>query len=78
MVKFCHISSKQITMTGKIARVTDRGFGFITPDDGQKDVFFHAKDLQDVEFNDLKEGESVTFEIVDGPKGPAAANVARA
>ena len=55
-----------------------RGFGFITPDDGQKDVFFHAKDLQDVEFNDLKEGESVTFEIVDGPKGPAAANVARA
>ncbi len=65
-------------MTGKIARVTDRGFGFITPDDGQKDVFFHAKDLQDVEFNDLKEGEAVTFEIVDGPKGPAAANVARA
>ena len=42
-------------MTGKIARVTDRGFGFITPDDGQKDVFFHAKDLNGVEFNDLKE-----------------------
>jgi CspA family cold shock protein len=65
-------------MTGKIARVTDRGFGFITPDDGQKDVFFHAKDLNGVEFNDLKEGEMVTFDIVDGPKGPAAANVARA
>jgi CspA family cold shock protein len=65
-------------MTGKIARVTDRGFGFITPADGQKDVFFHAKDLNGVEFNDLREGDEVTFEIVDGPKGPAAANVARA
>jgi cold shock protein len=65
-------------MTGKIARVTDRGFGFITPDDGAKDVFFHAKDLNGVEFNDLKEGEAVTFDIVEGPKGPAAANVARA
>jgi CspA family cold shock protein len=73
------ILSKQINkMTGKIARVTDRGFGFITPDDGQKDVFFHAKDLNGVEFNDLKEGEMVTFDIVDGPKGPAAANVSRA
>ncbi len=65
-------------MTGKIARVTDRGFGFITPEDGQKDVFFHAKDLNGVEFNDLREGDDVTFEIVDGPKGPAAANVSRA
>ncbi len=65
-------------MTGKIARVTDRGFGFITPDDGQKDVFFHAKDLVEVAFNDLREGDMVTFEIVEGPKGPAAANVQRA
>jgi len=65
-------------MTGKIARVTDRGFGFITPDSGEKDVFFHAKDVQGVEFNDLKEGDAVSFDIVDGPKGPAAANVARA
>lgn len=65
-------------MKGKIARVTDRGFGFITPDDGQKDVFFHAKDLVDVDFNDLREGEDVLFDIVEGPKGPAAANVRRA
>lgn len=65
-------------MTGTIARVTDRGFGFIKPDDGQKDVFFHAKDLVEVAFNDLREGERVSFEIVDGPKGPAAANVQRA
>ena len=65
-------------MTGKIARVTDRGFGFITPDEGDKDVFFHAKDVIDVEFNELNDGDAVTFEIVDGPKGPAAADVARA
>ena len=65
-------------MTGKIARVTDRGFGFITPDEGDKDVFFHAKDLIEVEFNDLKDGDAVTFDIEEGPKGPAAANVALA
>ncbi len=64
-------------MTGKIARVTDRGFGFITPNDGEKDVFFHAKDVVDVEFNDLQEGDAVTFDVVEGPKGPAAENVAR-
>lgn len=65
-------------MTGKIARVTDRGFGFITPDDGEKDVFFHAQNVVDVEFNDLKEGDAVTFEVEEGPKGPAATDVTRA
>ena len=63
-------------MTGKIARLTDRGFGFITPDDGEKDVFFHANELQGATFNDMQEGDAVTFEIKDGPKGPAATNVA--
>ena len=65
-------------MTGKIARLTDRGFGFITPDEGDKDVFFHAQSVAGVEFNDLTEGEAVTFEMEEGPKGPAAVNVARA
>ncbi|MFT5849881.1 MAG: CspA family cold shock protein [Patiriisocius sp.] len=65
-------------MTGKIARVTDRGFGFITPDEGDKDVFFHAKDVIDVEFNDLQDGDAVTFDVEEGPKGPAATNVAKA
>jgi len=65
-------------MTGKIARVTDRGFGFITPDEGDKDVFFHAKDLVEVEFDELQEGDAVTFDIEEGPKGPAAANVQKA
>lgn len=66
-------------MTGTIARiVADRGFGFITPDDGSKDVFFHARGLDGVEFDDLREGDKVTFDVENGPKGPAAANVARA
>ena len=66
-------------MTGTIARtVADRGFGFITPSDGGNDVFFHARSLVDVEFDDIKEGDAVTFDLENGPKGPAAANVARA
>tara|TARA_B100000745_G_C20117337_1_gene382520 strand:+ start:204 stop:401 length:198 start_codon:yes stop_codon:yes gene_type:complete len=65
-------------MTGKIARVTDRGFGFITPDEGEKDVFFHAENVVDVEFNELQEGDAVTFDVEEGPKGPAATNVSRA
>ena len=64
-------------MKGTIARLTDRGFGFITPEGGDKDVFFHANGLQGVEFNDLREGDAVTFDMVDGPKGPAAENVQR-
>ncbi len=63
-------------MTGKIARVTDRGFGFITPDEGDKDLFFHAKDLIEVEFDEVKEGDAVTFDVEEGPKGPSATNVA--
>jgi CspA family cold shock protein len=62
-------------MTGTIARVTDRGFGFITPDGGEKDVFFHAQSLVDIHFDDLKEGDKVTFDVEEGPKGPSAANV---
>ena len=66
-------------MTGTIARkVDDRGFGFITPSDGGDDVFFHARSLVDVEFDDLKENDTVSFDMENGPKGPAAANVTRA
>jgi cold shock protein len=65
-------------MKGTIARLTDRGFGFITPEGGDKDIFFHANEVQGVAFNDLREGDSVTYELTDGPKGPAATNVARA
>ena len=65
-------------MTGKVARVTDRGFGFITPETGDKDLFFHANSLQGVSFDQLSEGDVVTFDVEDGPKGPAATNVAPA
>ncbi len=65
-------------MTGKIARLTDRGFGFITPDNGEKDVFFHARALDGIMYDDLKEGDAVTFDVENGPKGPSAANVKRA
>ena len=62
---------------GTIKRLTDRGFGFITQDGEDKDLFFHAKELQGVEFNDLKEGDRVQFEVSESPKGPNAINVSR-
>ncbi len=66
-------------MTGIIARKKDdNGYGFIKPDDGSKDVFFHAQSVVDGLFDELKEEERVSFDIEEGPKGPAAANVRRA
>lgn len=65
-------------MKGTIARKQEKGYGFIKPDDGSKDVFYHLSSVVGVAFDDLNEGDAVTFEIVDGPKGPAAANVQRA
>ena len=65
--------------SGTIARLTDRGYGFIKPDDGEKDLFFHAKDLQDgLRYDDLREGEKVTFDIAESQKGPNAVAVRRA
>jgi CspA family cold shock protein len=65
-------------MTGTIIRKTDKGFGFIKPDDGGKDVFFHATSVVDATFDEIEEGAKVTFEIEQGPKGPAARDVRRA
>ena len=62
---------------GTIARITDRGFGFISREGEEKDLFFHSSDLKNVEFNDLKEGDKVTFDVTDGEKGPRATNVTR-
>ena len=65
--------------TGTIARlVTDRGFGFISREGEDKDLFFHAKEVVDEAYDSLKEGDTVTFEVVDGPKGPNAIKVAKA
>jgi CspA family cold shock protein len=53
----------------------DKGFGFITPEDGSKDCFVHHSAIQASGFKTLDEGARVEFEIVAGPKGPAAENV---
>ena len=65
-------------MTGTIKKKTDRGFGFIAREGETKDLFFHSKDLNGVTFEELKEGETVNFDVEDGDKGPSAKNVTRA
>lgn len=65
-------------MQGTIKTLTDRGFGFIGREGGEKDLFFHSKDLQGVTFDELKVGDALQFEVADGQKGPAAVNVSRA
>ena len=62
-------------MKGTIKTKTDRGFGFIARDGEVKDLFFHSNDLNGVEFDALQIGAAVTFDIVEGEKGPAAKNV---
>jgi len=52
-----------------------KGFGFITPDDGSKDVFVHFSAIASDGFRTLAEGQQVTFDVEDGPKGPQATNV---
>lgn len=65
-------------MKGVIKRLTDKGFGFIAVEGEEKDLFFHMSALVGVQFNDLREGDAVTFEKVDSDKGPKAQNVALA
>ena len=62
-------------MNGVIKKLTDRGFGFITPEGGAKDLFFHSKSLVEVEFDSLREGDAVSFDEANGEKGPFADNV---
>ncbi len=65
-------------MEGVIKNLNEKGFGFITPEGEDKDVFFHSSDLAGAEFNDLNRGDRVTFEKEDSDKGPKAINVALA
>jgi len=57
--------------------ISDKGFGFIEVEGEEKDLFFHSNELQGIEFDDLKEGDKVSFEKAESPKGPNATNVAR-
>jgi len=65
-------------MQGSIKKlVFDKGFGFITPDDGSKDVFFHLSGLGDgIDFDSLNEGDRVSFTVVQGQRGDKAEGVA--
>jgi CspA family cold shock protein len=62
------------TMNGTIKRLTDKGFGFIAANDGSE-YFFHQSACSGMRFDELREGQSVTFERGQGPKGPRAENV---
>ena len=63
--------------TGTIAKIIDdKGFGFIKPAEGDKDLFFHARSVVgDVIFDDMREGDAVIYELEEGPKGLAAVDV---
>jgi len=65
-------------MQGTIKKLTDKNFGFIAQDGADKDLFFHANELVDVDFSELREGDAVTFEVTDTPKGQAAVQVKKA
>lgn len=62
--------------TGTVKWFNDaKGFGFITPSDGSKDVFVHHSAVQGSGFKSLAEGQQVSYDVEQGPKGPSAANV---
>ncbi|QGQ23949.1 cold shock domain-containing protein [Gimesia benthica] len=59
---------------GTIKKLTDKGFGFIDLGNGE-DIFFHSSNLEGVSYDQLREGQQVSFDKGQGPKGPRAENV---
>ena len=65
-----------MSKTGKVKWFNDaKGFGFVTPDDGSKDVFVHFSSISGDGFKSLAEGDKIEFDVEDSDKGPKAANV---
>lgn len=62
-------------MNGIIKKKTDKGFGFIKSEGQEKDLFFHSNSLSGITFDQLNEGDKVTFDTEDSPKGKNAVNV---
>ena len=62
---------------GTIARLMDKGYGFISSEGSDKDLFFHSNELQNAEFDSLNEGDAVEFEVGESDKGPQAVKVSR-
>ncbi len=65
---------------GTVIKKNEKGFGFIKVDgaaDGAKDLFFHSNELKNISFEELQEGDKVSFEIGESPKGPNALNVSK-
>ncbi len=72
------IKFKEKMTKGTISKlISDRGFGFIKPEGEDKDIFFHASELDGIDFESLKEGDQVVFEMAEGPKGANAVNVSK-
>jgi CspA family cold shock protein len=65
---------------GTVIKKNEKGFGFIKVDgapDGSKDLFFHSNELKNISFDELQEGDKVSFEVGESPKGPNALNVSK-
>jgi CspA family cold shock protein len=62
---------------GTVIKKNERGFGFIKRDGQDKDLFFHSNELKNISFDELREGDKVSFEVGESPKGQNAINVSK-